>query len=110
MVIARWLSPLRFALALTAFDAAWALQAMSVTRVQAVSNVELVSLILWCYFHLPAALLASALLKPFGWMPEDPHAMPMGALGVLGVLGLAQTFVLAYALWRWLQGRRWDLA
>jgi ABC-type amino acid transport system permease subunit len=96
-----WLSPFRFALALTAFDGFWAVQAMTVTRVHAVSNVELLSLILWCYFHLPAALLASALFKPLGWLPADPQQMPVAALFVLAALGLAQTFALAYLAWRW---------
>ena len=100
-----WFSPLRLALALTAFDGVWAIQAISVTRVHAVSNVELLSLILWCYAHLPAALLASALLKPLGWLPADPRLMPVAALGVLGALGLAQTFALAYYACRWWQGR-----
>ena len=68
----RWLRPLPLALLATAFDGAWALQALSVTRVDAVSNVELVSVIVWCFFHLPAALLCSAVLKPLGWLPADP--------------------------------------
>ena len=97
----RWMSPLRFALALTAFDGFWAYQAMTVTRVHAVSNVELLSLILWCYFHLPAALLASALFKPLGWMPSGSLQMPAAALLVLAALGLAETYALAYAARRW---------
>lgn len=100
-----WLSPLRLALVLTAFDGVWAAQAISVTRVHAVSNVELISLILWCYFHLPAALLADLVLKPLGWLPPDPMKMPLAALGLLGAFGLAQTFALTYGLWRWWQRR-----
>jgi hypothetical protein len=99
----RWLSPLRLALILTACDGAWAFQALSVARVQAVSNVELISVIVWCYLHLPAALLASAILQPLGYLPQDPAQMPLGALGVLVCLGLLQTFALAYGLWRWAQ-------
>jgi hypothetical protein len=74
---------------------------MTVTRVHAVSNVELLSLILWCYFHLPAALLVSALLKPLGWLPADPMQMPVAALFVLAAVGLAQTYVLSFFGWRW---------
>jgi hypothetical protein len=40
------LRPLSLALLVTAFDGAWAVQAMAVTRVDAVSNVELVSVII----------------------------------------------------------------
>jgi hypothetical protein len=102
----KWLSPLKFAFLLTAFDAFWAAQAMSVTRVHAVSNVELLSLILWCYFHLPAALLASALLKLCGALPADPKQFSGGGLLCLALLGLAQTLTLAYAFWRWWQSPR----
>jgi hypothetical protein len=102
----RWLSPLRLALILTAFDGAWAVQALSVIRVQAVSNVELISAIVWCYFHLPAALIASVLLQPLGSLPEDPAQMPLSALGLLVALGLLQTFGLVYGAWRWTLGRR----
>lgn len=96
------LSPLQLALLLTAFDGAWAFQAMSITRVHAVSNVELLSLIIWCFLHLPAALLASLVLKPLGWL-ADPQNMPAGALVVLAALGLLQTFGLSYGLWGWWQ-------
>lgn len=94
------------ALLITAFDGAWAIQALSVTRVDAVSNVELVSVIIWSFVHLPAALLCSAILKPLGWMPADPRLMPEAAMGVLGALGLAQTFALTYGMWSWWLGRQ----
>ena len=74
---------------------------MSVTRVHAVSNVELLSLILWAYVHLPAALLASALLKPLGFLPVDPTQMPDSALLVTGLFGLLQTFAISYWAWVW---------
>ncbi len=102
----RWLRPLHLALLLCAFDGAWAIQALSVSRVDAVSNVELSSLIVWCFFHLPAALLASAVLKPLGWLPADPHQTPDAALVLMGILGLAQTFALSYGLWAWWQRRQ----
>jgi hypothetical protein len=97
--------PSAFAILATAFDALWAAQAMAVTRVHAVSNVELLSLIVWCFAHLPAALLASAVLKPLGWLPSPPETMPDAALGVLVGLGLLQTFGLAWAIGAWAQRR-----
>lgn len=103
------LRPLSLALLVTAFDGAWAVQAMSVTRVDAVSNVELVSVIIWSFVHLPAALLCSALLKPLGWMPADPKQMPLVAFGVLAGLGLMQTFALTYGVWSWWLGRQGKL-
>jgi len=102
----RWLRPIHLALLATVFDGAWAVQALSVTRVDAVSNVELVSLIIWCFFHLPAALVCSAVLKPMGWLPADPHQMPDAALLLFGAMGLAQTFALVFGLWSWWRSRR----
>jgi hypothetical protein len=98
------LSPLRFALVFSLLDAVWAVQALSAAQVHAVSNVELISLILWCFFHLPALLLANLLLHP--WMPADPQATPASALAAAGLLALAQTWGLAYFGWRWWQARR----
>ena len=103
------LRPLSLALLVTAFDGAWAVQALAVTRVDAVSNVELVSVIIWSFVHLPAALLAGAVLKPLGWMPADPKQMPVAALWVMAGMGLMQTFALTYGVWAWWQGRHGKL-
>src|SRR5882757_7314203 len=99
----RRISPPRFAFVWIILDAVWAVQALSAVQVHAVSNVELISLILWCFFHLPALLLANLLMHP--WLPANPQATPPGALALAGLFGLAQTGALAYWGWRWWQGR-----
>jgi hypothetical protein len=94
---------LSLALGLAAFDAAWAWQALHAGGPHAVSNVALVSLVLWSYFHLPAALAASWLAGWLGWLPQGAGPLPAAALWLTGALGLAQTFLLTLLILRWLR-------
>ena len=101
------LSPRRLAVLITLFDLVWCLQALSQRPSHATSTVSVASLVLWIYLHLPAALLASLLLKPWISLEGGPSAaLPWGALAIFAVLGLLQTYGLAYGLARWRQGRR----
>ena len=99
------LRPVPLALLLTAFDALWAWQALSAVPRHASSTVSLASLIVWVVFHLPAAALASALLKLGGALDHGAEGLSSGAFVFMAALGLLQTFGLSWGLFTWLRRR-----
>jgi hypothetical protein len=101
-----WFTPLRTALLCTALDLGWVLQAMAATPRHGGSNVALVSLVVWVVAHLPAAILASGLLKLGGALDGPSLALPAWSYVVLGALGLLQTFGLAWGFSSWLRRAR----
>jgi hypothetical protein len=95
------LRPLPFAVLILALDAVWAAQAFSVSPTRAGSNVALVSLMVWTVLHLPAAILGGLLLRPFGVLDHGASGLPGWALLLTALLGLLQSFGLAYGLAAW---------
>jgi len=97
------LRPLAVAVILTAFDALWAYQALSAVPRNVSSTVSLASLIVWVVFHLPAAALASGLLKGLGALDQGASGLPPLALGLIAVLGLLETFLISWGVFTWLK-------
>jgi hypothetical protein len=101
------LKPWQWASLITLFDLGWCLQAFSQQPSHASSTVSVASLVLWIYLHLPAALLASLLLKPWGLFEQAAaSALPLWALALFAGLGLLETFGLAYGTVSWWRGRQ----
>jgi len=98
--------PRLFVLLLAGLDALWAWQALGSVRPYGASNVNMVNLILWSFFHLPAAALGSWLLSALGAMPADPSALGRGGLALLGGLGVVQAAGLGWLGARWWERRR----
>jgi len=101
--MARWFTPLRLALIFCALDLAWAFQALGSAPHRAGSNVAMVSFTVWVVTHLPAAILASLLFKAAGTLDGPAGTPPLWTYGVMGALGLCQTFTLAFGLAVWLR-------
>ena len=98
--------PWQGATLLTLFDLVWCVQAFGQQPSHATSTVSLASLVLWVYLHLPAALLASQLLKPWGVFEQAASTpLPWWAMLSFAGLGLAETFGLSYAGLYWWKGR-----
>ena len=97
--------PLSLALLFTALDALWALQAFSAIPRNEASTVSIASLAFWSVLHLPAGIVGSLLLKPFGYL-RSAEALPAWALAFYAGLGLVQAFALSFYLTRWFQRRK----
>ncbi|HTB22466.1 MAG TPA: hypothetical protein VK914_07155 [bacterium] len=101
----RLFTPFRLACAALVPDLLWTVQALSRVPRHAGSNVSMVSLVLWVLFHLPATLLASLVFYAAGSLQGPVSSLPAWCLAALGLLGLAQTFALAYGLALWRGGK-----
>ena len=97
------LRPIAVAVILTAFDAFWAFQALSAVPRNVSSTVSLASLIVWVVFHLPAAALASGLLKMMGALDQGAAGLSPAAFGLIAVLGLLETFLISWGVFTWLK-------
>lgn len=106
VLVSQKFKPWQWASLLTLFDLVWCLQAFGQQPSHATSTVSVASLVLWIYLHLPAALAASLLLKPWGLFEQAATTpLPSWALLSFAGLGLIETFGLTYAAVSWFKGR-----
>ena len=96
--------PLWFALAAVLLDGLWALYVLREPDLsRQTATVEMAGTTVWIFLHLPAALLASL---PYLSLPAEAP-VPRSEFLVMGLLGLAWSGGLAWALGWWMGRESW---
>ena len=89
-------------------DAFWAWGALRSENLgDQLSIVDMLNLIIWSFFHLPAMLLGGWILSMHGSLDleQSMNQLSMGAYMLLGGLGLIQTAVTGWMIFLWLDRR-----